>query len=228
MAQLTDEERRAVAATPLFGSLPAADLNTLLQACDVIAPARGQMVFTRGEPAVASYLVLRGRVKLVRTDETGAEAILRIFGPGDTFAEAASFMGGRYPASAYALDPCRLLRLRTGPLEAEIQRRPELAMAMLASMAAHLKALVEQIADLKLMTADQRVAWFLVKKAREAEDGKTLRFPYGRAVLASELGMTAETFSRALRRLSRFGVTVDGDEVTIGDLAAIARHAGVR
>jgi CRP-like cAMP-binding protein len=227
MVQLSDAEERIVAATPLFRSLSAEDIGVLLHGCNLVTVTRSQMLFAKGDPAEVSYLVLQGRVKLVQHDESGSEAVLRIFGPGETFAEAAAFMGGRYPVSAFAIDQCRLLQLKTRTLKAEIQRRPDIALAMLASMAAHLKTLVNQIADLKLLTADQRVAWFILKRLQLSEDGQTIRFPYGRAVLASELGMSAETFSRALKRLSRFGVAITGDVVTILNPDKLARYARV-
>jgi CRP-like cAMP-binding protein len=227
MAHLSEDELRIVARAPLFGTLGTSDLTALVTRATLVAPGRGQMLFSRGDPADMIYLVLQGRVKLIRIDQSGTEAVVRTFGSGETFAEGAAFAGGRYPVSASTLEPCRLLQFETRHLKAEIQNRPELAMAMLASMAHHLKVLVEQIADLKLLTADQRLAWFLVQRLRTAEDGKTIRFAYGRAVLASELGMKAETFSRALRRLARFHVSVAGDTVTVADPAGLARYVRV-
>ncbi|MBS0558680.1 MAG: helix-turn-helix domain-containing protein [Proteobacteria bacterium] len=54
----------------------------------------------------------------------------------------------------------------------------------------------------------------------EGAAGGTVRLPMSKASLASQLGMTRETFSRALSGLARHGIRIEGGGVTITDIAA--------
>ena len=61
--------------------------------------------------------------------------------------------GARYPASAEAVSPARILRIDGGALRRAIERKPQLAFDMLAAASVHLKQLVEQIEQLKARSA---------------------------------------------------------------------------
>ena len=57
--------------------------------------------------------MLDGWVKVYRATPSGEEAVFGVFARGETFAEAALFLGGTYPASAEVVEDARLLRLQT-------------------------------------------------------------------------------------------------------------------
>jgi len=46
-------------------------------------------------------------------------------------------------------------------------------------------------------------------------------FPYEKNLIASELGIARESFSRALAMLENAGISVDGQEITIHDRALL-------
>ncbi len=52
----------------------------------------GQFLFNQGDPALHFYLVLSGRLRLSRLSVDGAEKVIEIIGPGETFAEALMFL----------------------------------------------------------------------------------------------------------------------------------------
>ena len=69
-----------------------------------------QMLFSQGDPAERFYLVLSGRLRLFRIALDGAEKVIEIVGPGQTFAEALMFLEeARYPVCASALDQVDLI-----------------------------------------------------------------------------------------------------------------------
>ena len=75
---------------------------------------------------------------------------------------------------------------------------------------------------LSLQSATQRIVAYLLG----AVEAGRLELPVRKQVLASRLGMTKETFSRAMRTLSDEGlITVDGAVVQIPDLAALEAYA---
>lgn len=89
--------------------------------------------------------MLGGQVKLSRVNPGGDEAVVHIYGVGESFAEAAMFLGGRYPVAAEAVVPSRVMHIESGALRRKVAERPEIAFAMMASMSRHLKVLVDQM-----------------------------------------------------------------------------------
>jgi CRP-like cAMP-binding protein len=66
---------------------------------------KGAMLFQQGDKATAFFLILDGWVKLFRMNPEGLEAVIGVFSRGECFAEAAMFLGGRYPVSAEIVTP---------------------------------------------------------------------------------------------------------------------------
>jgi CRP-like cAMP-binding protein len=186
---------------------------------------RGERIFQQGDPAESFFLVVEGWIKLFRQREDGEEVVVAIFTAGETFAEVAMFMGGRYPATAETVSPARVLRIDGSALRRAVLEKPQLAFDMLAAAALHLKRLVQQIEQLKAQSAPQRIADFLLDQVATECGPATIALPYEKALIANRLGMQPESFSRALGRLRELGVTVDRDHVHIKDLAKLADFA---
>jgi len=208
---------QVVRASPLFGALPRDAADRIVGGLGARAYDRGVLLFEQGTPAEAFFVVLDGWVKIYRTTPEGHETVVATFRRGETFAEAAIFMGGRYPVSAETVTPCRLLRINGDTLRRAIHDQPDLALAMLASTSHHLKALVEQIEQMKRMTGPQRLADFLMRLCHCQEGACTVSLPYEKALIANRLGMKPESLSRALAKLKPLGVTVDREAVSIED-----------
>lgn len=206
-----------VRATPLFGAMPIDAALSLIGNQGPRVYDKGTLLFQQGEPADSFYLVLDGWVKIFRITHDGDEAVVGVFRRGETFAEAAIFMGGRYPVSAEVVSTSRLLRIDGELFLRRIRETPEVAFSMLASTSYHLKFLVEQIEQIKLMTAPKRLADFLLKMCTRQDGTCRIVLPYEKALIANRLGMKPESLSRAFAKLRVQGVSVDRDEVTISD-----------
>lgn len=209
---------RVVRSTPLFGAMPEAVVQSLLGTQGVRVYEKGILLFQQGEPANSFFLIVDGWVKIYRMTPDGAEAVVGVFRRAETFAEAAIFLGGRYPVSAETVTTCRLIRIDGELLRQRIRENPELALSMLASASYHLKFLVEQIEHMKLLSGPQRIADFLLSLCLRTTGSETVELPYEKALLANRLGMKPESLSRALAKLKPFGVRVERELVTISDL----------
>jgi CRP-like cAMP-binding protein len=183
---------------------------------------RGEQVFQQGDPADAFFMVLDGWVKLYRELPNGEHVVVAMFTKGETFAEAAMFLGGRYHASAEAVAPTRLVHVDGHVLRSLILRNPQIAFDMLAAASLHLKRLVEQIEQLKVRSAPERIADFLLAQVTVRHGKAEVALPYEKALIANRLGMKPESFSRALAKLREFGVMVEREHVVIEDVARLA------
>ena len=214
-------------ASALFSGMPAEDAHTLVGNQTPRVYGKGVTLFRQGEPAAAFFVILSGWVKVYRITPDGIEVVLHVFTTGESFAEAAMFLGGRYPATAETVTPARLLRIEAAVFRARILERPELSLAMLASASSQLKSLIGQIEQIKVRSAPQRIAQFIIGLAPGNADGPAkIEFPFEKNLLANRLGMKPESFSRALSRLKPYGVTVDKDAVSIADLGRLREFAG--
>ena len=211
-----------VRSTPLFGTVSQEVAQSIIGHQLVTVHQKGDTLFHQGDPADSFFVLLGGWVKLYRVTHDGNEAVVGVFKPGETFAEAAMFLGGRYPVSAEVVTNARLLRVDGKMLRRRITEQPELALSMLASASYHLKYLVEHIEHIKVLSAPQRVAEFLVRLAQVREGGAVIELPYEKALLANRLGMKPESLSRALAKLRPLGVSVDREQVSIVDVALLA------
>ncbi|WP_329647165.1 Crp/Fnr family transcriptional regulator [Hyphomicrobium sp.] len=214
---------RIVRLTPLLGAVSEEVAQSLIGNQSVGVFKKGETLFQQGEAADAFFVVLGGWVKLYRATPDGNEAVVGVYRRGETFAEAAMFLGGRYPVNAEVVTDARLLRVDGRVLRRRIMEQPELSLSMLASASYHLKALVEQIEHIKLLSAPQRLADFLVRLAPVREGGATIELPYEKALIANRLGMKPESLSRALARLRPLGVSVDREHISVVDVAVLVK-----
>lgn len=214
-----------VKATPLFSAMPEAAVADIVGERGPKSYGKGQLLFSQGEHATAFYVVLDGWVKIHRITPDGEEAVVGVFSRGECFAEAAMFLNGRYPAGAEVVCPARLLKINGKKLRRKIHDNPDLALCMLASASRHLKLLVEQIEEIKILSGPRRIADFLVRLCPEPDGACVVELPYEKTLIANRLGMKPESFSRALAKLRPLGVTVDRSNVAISDVDALFTYA---
>jgi CRP-like cAMP-binding protein len=185
----------------------------------------GQMLFSQGDMADRFFLVLRGQVKLFRLSPDGAEKVIEIVAPRQTFAEALMFLNApRYPVCASALNPVQLIAMDAKDFSAMLRESVDTCFLVLGALSQRLRSLVCEIDNLTLHTAASRVARYLLDHL--PEDRRALDLDVRKSVLASRLSVKPETFSRVIKHLSQDGIIqVHGSHFTIVDRASLERIA---
>ena len=217
--ELIDQLRRAL----LFSGLPDADLAELADITSRCAFVKGESLFSENDPATGFYLLLSGAVKLCRISRDGREKVLHFVKPGDTFAEAAFFGDGTYPAEARATETGEALYLpREGFMEL-MGSNPAFALNLVASLSLMLRSFVKQIEELTFADTTSRLASFLVRRASEksVRYGEVTYVDLGirKSELAAQMGVASETLSRTLRKLKEEGIIeVQGNRVLINEM----------
>jgi CRP-like cAMP-binding protein len=97
--------------------------------------AKGKAIFAEGEAATGLWVVLAGRVRLVRMSRRGREQALHVESAGATLAEVPLFDGGGYVATALAETDARLLFVPRSALLDLCRQRPEIALGVIAVLA---------------------------------------------------------------------------------------------
>ena len=206
----------------LFSRLGSEDLTALVAIARTRQVDGDQFLFAAGDQATGFYVLLDGKVKLCKVSPEGKEYILRVVRGGETFAEAAAFSGLTYPVFAETMSPCQLVYFDVNDFRNLVQHSPQLALNMIATMAALLQSLNQKIEDLSMREVAARLGRHLLARAREqhgeAADGQSFRLETTKGALAARLGTISETLSRTFRKLQQGGLlAIDRDRVTLLD-----------
>jgi CRP-like cAMP-binding protein len=209
---------------PHFRGLPDEVMQAVVGTASELNLSSGDDVFREGEPCSGFFVVAEGRVKIYRLREDGREQVVDDVGPGSTFAEAALFHRGRFPAYAAATEtPTRLVKLDGTGFLRLFASDPRLAKSMVGSLCSWLHTLLERIETLSIVSAGARLAHHLLRlPARQDGETMVITLPIAKKDLASELSVTPETLSRLLSRWKSQGwIEVDAARVTLLKPAAI-------
>ena len=224
---------RFLSVQPLFTDLSMAELERLAQGCVLRRFGRGETVFRVGEPCEEFHICATGQVKLYALSPTGAEKVIDIIAPGQSFAEALMFTGRPYIVSAQALSDALLLSVNRQAVEDEVARDSRFALRMLAGISRRLHGLVHDVEAYALHSGVQRVIGYLLRDLAEPDGGGpvtelTVSLPVSKATIASRLSLTPEYFSRVLHELEAAGlVRIDKRDIHILDAQALASFRSV-
>ncbi len=181
----------------------------------------GQWLFSQGDLAKRFYLVQKGQIRLFRLSPDGAEKVIEIVSPGQTFGEALMFLNApRYPVCAAALGPAEVIAIDARDFAAMLRESVDTCFVVMGGLSQRLRGLIGEIDNLTLHTAKCRVARYLL--AHCAEDRRAFELDVRKGVLASRLSVKPETFSRVVKQLTQDGVVqVHGAHITILDRGAL-------
>jgi CRP/FNR family cyclic AMP-dependent transcriptional regulator len=119
-----------------------ADLEGVFERREV---ARGETIFSVGEPGDSLYIVGSGSVELFVKDNTGAKIVLTVCGPGQVFGELSLLDGGARTATAVCVEPATLLVLDRDDLLAFLRRHPDAALDLLTTMGQRMRGADEML-----------------------------------------------------------------------------------
>lgn len=204
----------------LFSGLAEADLAELATITVRRKFGKGETLFCEGDEATGFYLLISGSIKLCRLSHDGREKVLHFVQPRETFAEAAFFGDGKYPAEARALAAGEALYLPKAGFMELMGRNPNFTLNLVISLSLMLRQFARQIEELSFADVTSRLASFLVRRAEEksASYGGITYIDLGvkKGELASRLGTASETISRTFRKLKDEGIIeVQGNKVVI-------------
>ncbi len=207
----------ALARTPLFAAFSDETLRKLAARSTLRQFDRDEILFRAGDPPAYLHVLLGGSVQLSAATPGGREAVVELLRPVDVFLMAAALVSQPYLLSARTVEPSQILLIPLDRLLGELRTNPELSLALLGSMATQYRHLVREIKNLRLRTAAQRLAVYLLRLVENEGHDQGAHLPHDKKLLADRLGMTPESFSRAIAELRQHGVDVRGEDVRITD-----------
>ena len=216
-----------LAHVPLFCEMSPEEIERIAQGTRDLHLARGDVLFQRGDSSNGFYVVVHGKIKLALTSPQGIEKVVELFGPGQSFGEAVMFMDRPYPVYAQALIDTLVLHISKNVIVGGIDSDPAFCRKMLAGLSIRLHSLIKNVESLSLRSSAQRVIDYLLHDLDEIKSAQDVHISLSanKNVIASNLNVTPETFSRILHNLSEAGlIKVVGKDVCITDVARLRSY----
>ena len=221
VSPLSDGDLLAVRRSPLLSGLEEADLASVLNGATARFFQTETWLFGAGDPADRVFIVVDGAVRLFMLKPDGEETIIDVVGADSSFAEAAIFSPATYPVNAVAMAGTRLVGIAAASVLRALRENHAVALRMVDSLGRWEARLMTELRRLKALSPAQRLAWYLLGLTTTTHGAVKVLLPFRKSVIASRIGMTPESFSRALVRLRRLGIESRGQLVEIGDVAAL-------
>lgn len=203
----------------LFSDFSDESLNKVLLNSSVKKYEKDQLLFLTGDKADFFYIVISGWVKLFRETHDGHESVISVLTHGDMFGKTAILKNGSFPYNVQIISDAILLLIPAAfilEMANDHKHFDDFLAKFLESQINETHRCYLEFEHLAHMTSAQRVGCFLLKMCGSQRDGSiTLILPYEKSLVAGKLGMTPETFSRALNQLSPIGVETKNTSVTI-------------
>lgn len=215
----------ALGRTAWLRHVPPATLERLAHQAVLHRMPPGSVLFEQSEAPNFAHLLVAGVVELVGV-AGDTEALIETVHPVDLLLPAAVLNSQPFLARASVLEEAHLVLIHADAFRDAVTRDHALCLAVLACQAAQFRRQMKLAKNLKLRSAEDRVGCYLLRLVQDSPVNTPVQLPLEKRRIAGQLGMTRETFSRTLAAMSRHGLRVSGDSVTVAD--PVALHARFR
>ncbi|HEC33183.1 MAG TPA: cyclic nucleotide-binding domain-containing protein, partial [Chloroflexi bacterium] len=123
---------------PLLFGLAEEDLDKLAQAAIVRSYPPGAVICQEGEPGDAIYVIVHGRVEIVKRLDDKNERYLHDTGPGELLGEIAVLQEDVRTATVRTIEPTTILEIGRDPFLTVLGRSPSLGIRILVRLTARL------------------------------------------------------------------------------------------
>ncbi|MBL9102193.1 MAG: Crp/Fnr family transcriptional regulator [Myxococcales bacterium] len=206
-----------------FTAARPAELEQVGKAAVRLRRPPGSVLIGEGQVADGLYIVLRGRVNLLRAADGGRDLILAALGPGEVFGEACAF-GVSMSTTAVAAVQSELLRIPPEALVEHLRRDPETMLRLMKLQGEKLREVEAVASGLALCDVEERLRRTLARLVKRqgrrgpASTGWILAPVPTQSELARMVGSCRETVSRTLTAMARSGlVSASGRRMILDD-----------
>lgn len=218
------DEWPTIRALPLFHDMSEENFGALMNAAFLQRfPARVNLI-AEGDLPDFLHIVVEGPVELYAQHD-GHETTLDIIGPVTTFILAAVIRDAPYLKSARTLSPAQILMVPAQTVRDVFDRDAAFARAIVNELALRYRGIVKALKNEKLRTSAQRLANWILSTDAQQGSRQQIVLQFDKRIIASNLGMSPENFSRNLALLADHGIRTSARDIVIEDLPALERFA---
>ncbi len=181
----------------------------------------GSILFAEGQAARSVSVVCEGRIKLSRSSQDGKTLLVKIAKPGDVLGLSAALSKTPHEVTAQAIEHAQIKNFQQSDFLHFIQRHVEGSLHAAESLSNEYRTALSDACRLALSSSIAgRVAHLLLELAIEGGTDQDvhpeIHMPLTHEDLASMLGSSRESITRALNNLRRSGtISIRGTKLTI-------------
>lgn len=220
-----NEEIEVLRNVPIFGELSDQELERIASLGVRKKYKKGGIILLEEETGAALFVIMTGKVKIVRMDDDGREVILSILGESDFFGEMAILDGSTRSASVVATSKAELFMIHRGDFLKALNDYPSVAIALLRELTNRLRKADAQIKSLSLKDASGRVATVILQLADDVGVFRKGKVEIDELPLQQDIanmaGTSRETISRMIHKFIKKGhIQLQGNKLILNDYEA--------
>ena len=221
--------RAALARCEPFAALDDAALDAIERVSSVLKLPRRGSLYEQGSPANSLYVVVSGRVRVVRAGADNRALTVAYSLPGELLGETALSDGGGYRSTATATESVEAVQIPLRTVLSFLVEQPAFAQRMLALMVDRRIEAERRVESLLSRSVESRVAEFLVaavdRNGVADARGVLIDVRYTHQEIADYIGSTRETVTLTLGELRRQElVTFDHRRIIVTSPAGLAKR----
>lgn len=195
---------------PLFVSLSDDELTDIAPMFAQQVVDKDEYIFFEGDPPLWVYIVIEGRIKLLKYSQDGKTVILHLLKQGEMFGGVAAFGRRPYPFTAQALVSSSVLKISGPDFHKIMEQHPKVSNQVVQELAARLIEAHETMKNLAVERVEQRIAHTVLKLAGGSNGNHpnrmTIDIPLTRQDIADMAGTTVETTIRVFSKWRKAGI----------------------
>ncbi|MCU0661336.1 MAG: Crp/Fnr family transcriptional regulator [Myxococcota bacterium] len=184
----------------------------------------GQMVFVEDEPATEVFMVVEGRIRLIKKVRL-VERDIEVLKAGDICGETALVPGGCHPSSAVALGDCHVLALPGDDFKSLLREQPDVALKLTHQLIRRLQSSEERIENMMLRDSQSKIVNTLIRLAQSTQetDGRLL-IAISPIELSSRIGLDVDSVKRGILELRENNyLRIIDEKIEIFDLEGLRK-----
>jgi CRP-like cAMP-binding protein len=181
---------------PLLAELDDKVLATLASVCRIEYAPKDSVIFSRGEPALAMYIVRSGVVAEFAGGPNELEIVIKERREGDFFGEMGMLLAEPCVVTTVAIRPSVLVTISRDEFLRLVQSEPSLTLYLLGTFARRLKISGEQLTAYAYLDAPARLAYMILRLERD--EGNRGFITVSQEDLGQRCGLARQTVARIL------------------------------
>jgi CRP/FNR family transcriptional regulator, cyclic AMP receptor protein len=167
----------------------------------------GDTVFSQGDRADDIFYVREGKIKITIISQRGKEAVIAIVPAGEFFGELALNGQRIRPATAVAMEDCKIVRMSRSLMLSTLGSEPEFSKLFIEHLLLRNRRIEEDLVDQLFNSSEKRLARILLLLANFGKEDKpeTVIPDVTQAMLAEMIGTTRSRVSFFMNKFRRLG-----------------------
>lgn len=212
----------------IFNHLKEEDIKRIEKHAIYFRVKKKGIIFNQGEKPEWFYILLEGKIKISKLSNDGREITIEFIDPGQFFGTLALIRGFSYPATASALEDCKILKIPSGLFLDIYNRYPEINNLILHEITMRMKTSLDMLKGIALDQCSSRIAYQLLRLAgkygKKTEGGILIDTKITRQQIAELAATTTETAIRVMGQLKKEGYIKENNrKILISDAKGLSK-----